>query len=660
MATVGRVASVLALAVAVYGAVAAVWGAARRKPLLVESARVAAYPLLAMVGAATLAMLAALLANDFSIAYVALNSSRDTPTFFKVLALWSADQGSLLLWNLVLAAFIAAMAHRFRRKRADLLPWALTVLFVVAAFYLSLIAGPADPFATLPVGPSDGRGPLPLLQNHPLMAVHPPLLYLGFVGMTVPFAFAMGTLITGDRSDGWISVTRPWLLTAWVFLTAGLAVGALWSYGVLGWGGYWAWDPVENVALLPWLLGTAFLHSAKLEERRGLLRTWNLSLVVGTFALVTLGTFLTRGSILASVHAFADSAVGPMYLGFLVVVLVAGFGAIAWRSGATAVRGRLDSALSREAAFLGNNLALTALAFVILVGTIFPLFVEAVTGRRITVGEPYFTETTTPLFLLLLFLSGVGVLLPWRRGSAEDVRARLTAPAVAGAAAMVALVAVGVRHVAAVAALGLAAMVVTSNVRELGRGIRAHRRSGGTATGAVARNPRLYGGLVAHLGVALTAAAVTTSSAFVTEREVTLDRDEAVTIDDYSLRFEGIRLLDEPHRDVVVADVAVRRDGRPDGAATPSLNLYPGASQPIGTPAIRHGITEDLYVSFVGFEERGARAAFRLYLTPGVSWLWVGAAFVVAGGALALRPPNRPPRPRPGSPAGYRVMERVG
>src|ERR671914_856884 len=479
MDLLGRFALTLALGLAVYGAVAAALGARRGRPVLVESARTTAYSLAAMVAAANVAMLVAILGNDFSIAYVAQNSSRATPTFFKVLALWSADEGSLLLWNLILAGFVAAVAFRFRRRRPETFPWAMATLFAVAAFYLALVVGPANPFATLVSPPADGTGPLPLLQNHPLMAVHPPALYLGFIGFAVPFAFAVGALVTGNLSDRWIRITRRWTLVAWILLTVGLILGALWSYGVLGWGGYWAWDPVENVALLPWLAATAFLHSVMIQERRGMLKVWNLSLVVGTFALTTFGTFLTRGSILASVHAFAESAVGPMYLGFLVVVLVGGFGLIAARSRQLRSEGTLDSALSREAAFVGNNLVLVTVAFVVFLGTIFPLFVEAATGRRITVGEPYFVQTTTPLFLLLLFLMGVGVVLPWRRADPHRLRRRLAVPAAAGAAVIAVLALGGMRDPSALGAFGLAALVLVANAGELVRGIAANRRATG-------------------------------------------------------------------------------------------------------------------------------------------------------------------------------------
>jgi cytochrome c-type biogenesis protein CcmF len=646
MDLLGRFALTLALALAVYGAAAAVLGVRRERPLLIESARTAAYSLLGVVAAANTVMLAAILANDFSLRYVAENSSRATPTFFKVLSLWSADEGSLLLWNLVLAGFIAAVAFRFRRRRPEIFPWALGTMYAVAAFYLALVVGPATPFATLAAAPADGRGPLPLLQNHPLMAAHPPALYLGFVGLTVPFAFAIGALVTGNLSDRWMRITRRWTLVAWLFLTVGLVLGALWSYGVLGWGGYWAWDPVENVALLPWLAATAFLHSAMIQERRGMLKVWNLSLVVGTFALATFGTFLTRGSILASVHAFAQSLVGPMYLTFLVLILLGGFGGIAARSWRLRAEGRLDSALSREAAFVGNNLILVTLTLVVLVGTIFPLAVEAVTGRQATVGEPYFVETTVPLFLLLLFLMGVGVVLPWRRADPDQLRDRLVPPTVAGAVVVVVLATVGVRSLAALGAFGLAAFVMVANVGELVRGVLAHRRATGThgARGvatAIGRNRRLHGGLIAHLGVAVAAVAITASSTFGVQREVTLDRGQAVSFAGYRARYWGPRFLEQPHRDVVVTDVVISRGGASLGTATPSLNLYPGASEPIGTPSVDYGVIRDVYVSLLGFEGEGERATFRLFLNPGVTWLWVGGVIVALGGLLAALPDRR-------------------
>jgi cytochrome c-type biogenesis protein CcmF len=647
---VGIVALALALGLAVYGSIAAVLGARRRRPLLVESSRTVSYSLLAMVVAANAAMLAALLADDFSIRYVAENSSRATPSFFKVLALWSADEGSLLLWNLVLAGYMAAVAFRFRRDRPPEFPWALAVLHGVAAFYLALVVGPAGPFESVAAVPPDGRGPLPLLQNHPLMAAHPPALYLGFIGFTVPFAFAVGAMLSRGPSALWLRVTRRWTLVSWIFLSAGLVLGALWSYGVLGWGGYWAWDPVENVALLPWLTATGFLHSAMLQERRGLVPAWNLSLIVGTFALVTLATFLTRGSILASVHAFADSLVGPMYLGFLVVILVGGFGLVVARFGRSGPPGRLDSPLSREAAFVANNFVLVSMTFLVLVGTILPLVIEAMTGQRATVGEPYFVRTAAPLFLILLLFVGVGTVLPWRRASPAEIRGCLAVPALLGSATMLGSALLGVREVEAVVGLGLAAFVAAANVSEIARRIR------GRPAREVVRDRRRVGGLVAHLGIAVAAVAVIASS-LGSEAEVTLRPGEPAVFAGRVLRLEGIRSRVEPHRRVIVADVAVSRHGEPDGTLTPSLNLYPGASEPIGTPAIRWSFGSDLYASLVAVDGSGERATFRLYRNPGVSWLWVGGVLVVLGGTMAMarrstRPTVAPPAPARREPVG--------
>ncbi len=636
----------LALALALYGAAASVVGARRRAPALIESARTSAYSLVAAVAVANAAMLSAILANDFSIRYVAENSSRDTPTFFKVLSLWSADEGSLLLWNLVLAGYLAAVAFRFRRRKPETFPWAMTVMFAVSAFYLVLVMGPTTPFETLAAVPADGRGPLPLLQNHPLMAAHPPMLYLGFIGFTIPFAFAMAALITGNLTDRWIRITRRWTLVAWVFLTIGLVLGALWSYGVLGWGGYWAWDPVENVALLPWLVGTAFLHSVIIQERRGMLKVWNLSLVVGAFALTTFGTFLTRGSILSSVHTFAQSLVGPMYLGFLMLVLAVGFGLIAARSWRLRSEGRFDSALSRESAFLGNNVILVAITLVVLLGTIFPLVVEALSERQITVGGPYFRATTAPLFILLLFLMGVGPLLPWRRAAPDQARRRLAVPAAVGAAVMVTLALAGVRSVAAVVAFGMAAFVLVSTGQEMSRGIRAYARATGVslrsaAPAVVARNRSLYGGLISHVGVAVAAIAITASTSFASTSEVTLARGDSAAFAGYELRYVAVRVLRQPQRIVFVADVAVSRDGREAGRLTPSLNRYPASTDPIGTPSVRYGAFEDLYASVIGFDQGGTRATFRFFENPGVMWLWVGGFIVAIGGVVAAWPGRR-------------------
>jgi cytochrome c-type biogenesis protein CcmF len=602
-------------------------------------------------------MLAALLANDFSLRYVASNSSRATPTFFKMLALWSADEGSLLLWNLVLGGYLAAVAFRFRRRRPETFPWALAVMFGISAFYLILVLGPTAPFATLATAPVDGRGPLPLLQNHPLMAAHPPFLYLGFIGFTVPFAFAIAALITGRVSDAWMRSTRRWTISAWIFLTIGLVLGALWSYSVLGWGGYWAWDPVENVALLPWLMGTAFLHSVMVQERRGMLKVWNLSLIVGTFALTVLGTFLTRGSILASVHAFAESIVGPLYLAFLTLVLLGGFGLIAWRRESLRAEATFDTPLSRESVFLGNNVLLLVLTFTVLVGTIYPLLAEAVTGGKVSVGSPFFNRNAAPVALLLLFLMGIGPLLPWRAASPSAVLRRLQVPTWAAAvtAALLALTGAGV---VAVIVFGLAAFVAAATVAEMVRGVQAQRRARGISVGAaigsaVARNHRLYGGLVVHLGLIVAVVGVSWAALADRSSEITIARGEIVHAEGYDLRFDGLTTREEPQRRVLVAELTVLDPETGDEVVRlrPSLNLYPSASEPIGTPSIRTGTpfngVVDLYASLVAVEG-DTRASFRFFVNPGIGLLWLGGAVMALGGVVAGWPTRR----RAASPRG--------
>src|SRR4051794_23569371 len=467
-------------------------------------------------------MLAALLANDFHLRYVAENSSRETPTFFKVLSLWAADDGSLLLWNLILAGYAAAVAWRFRSDRPATYPYAQGVLLGVQTFYLLLVNGPARPFATLATAPVDGRGPSPLLQNHPLMAVHPPFLYLGFIGFTVPFAFGIAALLAGPGSEQWVSSIRRWTLAVWCFLTIGLALGALWSYSVLGWGGYWAWDPVENVALLPWLVSTAFLHSVMLQQRRGMAALWNIMLVIGAFALMTFGTFLTRGSVLTSIYAFTESAVGPAYLAFLVLVLLGGFGLVAWRLPTLRSPARLDSLVSREAAIVGNNVLLLAATAIILLGTVFPLVAEAVSGQQLSVGKPYFEKAVGPVFLLLLLLVGTAPALSWRGGGpATTARglARLRTPVLL---AMAVIAVVGLGHVEAAAGFGLATLVLVTNLQEIRSGVRVQARGRGLA--AVRRSGARYGGLLVHVGLAVLSVGIIASSGFAEQREVTLQQ----------------------------------------------------------------------------------------------------------------------------------------
>src|SRR5919108_5122835 len=401
-ATLGTAGIVLGLAASLGGVITLAVALRQRKPQLLLVGR--SYALLSLLGAAVAfaAMERALITRDFTVEYVARNGSRQTPALYNFTTLWSALEGSILLWTLILAGFTVAVVWRFRDRLTDpLVGWALLVLLAISGFFFFLLLSPAYPFGKFDPPPGyDGPGPNPLLQNHVLVAFHPPMLYLGYVGFSVPFAFAIAALVTGRLGEGWLLETRRWTLVAWGFLTFGIILGAWWSYEVLGWGGFWAWDPVENASLLPWLTATAFIHSVMVQERRGMLRVWNLSLVIATFCLTILGTFLTRSGILNSVHSFTQSDIGPWLLTFLGIVAATGIGLLAWRGDRLRAPGRIDSAVSRESAFLANNLLFAGLAFVVLLGTVFPLLAEALQGRRISVGEPYFDRMTTPLGLV--------------------------------------------------------------------------------------------------------------------------------------------------------------------------------------------------------------------------------------------------------------------
>ncbi|HEX3592326.1 MAG TPA: cytochrome c-type biogenesis CcmF C-terminal domain-containing protein [Pseudonocardiaceae bacterium] len=648
MDQLGRFALLLAMALAAYGMVAAAIGARRRRPALVDSARRTAFALFAAIVTANGAMVVALLQNDFAIKYVAENSSLETPTFFKVLSLWAADDGSLLLWNLVLSGYMVAVALRFRRYRPVTFPYALAVLNAVQIFYLVLVNGPSRPFQTLANPPADGTGPPALLQNHPLMAVHPPFLYLGFIGFTVPFAFGIAGLLVGGGSDHWAALTRRWTLAVWVFLTVGLFLGALWSYSVLGWGGYWAWDPVENVALLPWLVSTAFLHSVMLQERRGIARLWNVVLVIGAFALTTFGTFLTRGNVLSSVHAFSQTGVGPAYLAFLALVLVVGFGLVAWRLPTLRSPAKIDSAVSREAAFVGNNVLLLVVTGIILLGTVFPLVVEAVSGRQVTVGGPYFRESLAPVFLVLLILIAGAPLLPWRVADRTRAMRRLRLPgAVAGVVVLV-LALVGLRDVYAIAGFALAAAVAVGNGAEIVSGLLAARKGVDRSWWTALRNGRRrYAGLAVHVALAVVVVGITASSNFAQQTEVTLQQGHSTTFAGYTLRYDTLHSVKQPQRQILTTFVGVTdSSGAKLDPLHPSLNLYPSDSEPIGTPSIRHGVVNDLYASVIGLEQNGKSATFRFFLNPGVTWLWVGGALMVLAGIAAAWPSGRRRKPR--------------
>jgi cytochrome c-type biogenesis protein CcmF len=640
-AALGTAGVTLGLAASVIGAITLAVGLRGRRAPLLRMGRSYAFLVLGGALLAAFAMERALVTHDFSFEDGATNDTRDTPFVYTVASLWAALEGSIILWSLVLAGYLVAVVLRFRHRLSDpLVGWATLTMLVVSAFFFALMLGPANPFTEVSgTVPLDGPGPNPLLQNHPLMAIHPPMLYLGYVGFTVPFAFAVAALVTGRIGEGWLSVTRRWTLVSWGFLSTGIVLGAWWSYEVLGWGGYWAWDPVENASFLPWLTGTAYLHSVVVQERRGMLRVWNLSLLAATFSLTILGTFLTRSGVLDSVHSFTESPIGAWLLGAFAATVAVSVGLIGWRGDRLRSPGRIDSPLSREGAFLANNVVFAAFAFVVLLGTVYPLVYEALQDEPLSVGRPYFDRMTTPLAMTLLFLMAAAPALPWRKASGEVLRDRLQWPAWAGAGALVLAVAVGARGLAPLVAFGLGGFAAGGAVRQLVLAVRAARRAGRPAlAGLVGRS---NGGMVVHLGVVVVAVAVAASSAYSHSRSATLEEGASTTVAGHTVTYLGTTREDGDRRSTIRAELEVDGERR-----APALHQFRNATQTIGSPSVRWGLVDDVYLTLRAAPDGEAgTAVVGVLVLPLASWLWVGGGIIALGTALALVPGPRRRRP---------------
>ncbi len=601
---------------------------------------------------AMVALQLAILSHDFSIAYVARNTATTTPFVFLLASGWAALEGSIVLWGLVLAGF-AYVAVRRVEMGDGLGALALGIVGLVGVFWFGLMATVANPFAVCvdaaavgceaqawspfagAVAAAEGLGPNPLLQNHILMAVHPPMLYLGYVGLTMPFAFALAALLRGERGKAWLDRTYRWSLISWSFLTFGILLGAWWSYEVLGWGGYWAWDPVENAAVLPWLVATAFIHSAVVQRRRGMLQAWNFALVISTFALTILGTFLTRSGVVASVHSFTQSPVGPALLGFLGVVVIGSFAIFATRIHLVASAPRLESLASREGVFLANNLLLTVFALTVLLGTMYPLLVEGFSGRQVSVGRPFFDRVTLPIAFALLLAMGVGPITPYRKARATIVWNRIRTPLRVALVAGAVFVVWGVRSVPTVVVVILGVFVIGVIVREftrqLGRmsGDRSRMERAGTL---LRRDAGFWGGQIAHIGFALAAIAIATTTALAVRTEVRLQPGEAEVVSGYCLEYLEPFVRDEPNRRVEGARVLLLDASCTDAfrLIEPRINRYPGATQPVVTPEVRTGLFEDVYVSLAG--GNADQLVLDVFVFPGMWLLWFGGLIVTAGG----------------------------
>lgn len=636
-AAAGEAADLLAFAGAVIGFVSLVVGLLRGRDGLVRAGRSYAWVILLGAVVATAAMEHALLTTDFRLEYVVNNDSTDTPTLYRITAMWSDLSGSILLWGLVLAGWIIAVTIRFRKRASDpLVGWAVAICYAVAAFFFGLMLTASNPFTTVKgTIPTQGNGVDPLLQNHILVAFHPPILYMGMVGFTVPFAFACASLITGRVGEGWLLETRRWTLMSWAFLTVGVILGAWWSYEVLGWGGYWAWDPVENAAFLPWLTGTAYLHSVMVQERRGMLRVWNLSLLLSTFSLTILTTFLTRSGVLDSVHSFNNTGIGPALLAFFGVVVAFSIGLLAWRGDRLRSPGSIASPVSREAAFLVNNLLFGGFALVVLLGTVFPLIVQAVNGQQITVGAPYFNLLSMPIVVCILFLMAVAPVLPWRQTTTGLLRTRLFWPAAIAVATLVACVLAGVRGLNPLLAFGLGTFAAATALRQLFLEVRRRGLTGFTGPSG--------GGMIVHIGVVLVAVGFAASHSFAHSTALTINQGQTVAYEGHTFTYEGLENVALPsqfHPTHISEEADVSIDhGR---AYAPALSDYSSANEVVPTPSVKSSLTHDIYLTLNSPPVReGGSIVIGVIIEPLVSWIWIGGAVMGFGTILSVLPGRR-------------------
>ena len=630
-AHLGRAILLAGFLAAFFGAFAAAIGARRNDPrtlrLVPRFVALASF----MALAAFAVMEWAMITRDFSLLYVQKVGSSATPALYNFAAVWSALEGSILMWVLVLAGYVAA-AMWWMRKRLNepLVGWAMAVLLIVLAYFFLLSYGPANPFVIGPPGVTDGPGPNPLLQNHLLVMFHPPILYLGYVGMTVPFAFAIAALIAGKVEDGWLHLTRRWTVTAWGFLTFGIALGGWWSYEVLGWSGVWAWDPVENASLLPWITGTAFIHSVMVQERRGLLRVWNVSMLIATFSLTILGTFLTRSGVLNSVHAFSESDIGPWLLAMFVVIVAVSLVLVYLRGDQLRASGAIDNVFSREGAFLVNNVLFAVFAFVVLLGTVFPLVIEALQQRQIVVGEPFFDRLTIPIGLTMLFIMAVAPVLPWRQDGRELMSQRLLVPALVGLAALVLSLVVGASGVAPLLAFALGGFAAGSALRHLVRAVRVQRLRGFVG--------RANGGMIVHLGVILICVALAASNSFTRSQEIDLVTGQVATFAGHTFELIDVVEVRDARSTTVKALVSV--DG--GKAYSPSITKYTRIGMNVGTPSVRTSFTHDVYLTLEPpVRQDSDQARIKVFVKPLILWLWVGTFVMAFGTLLAVLPTRR-------------------
>ena len=642
MIQIGFYSIFIAMFLSIYSGLAAVLGIRGRSAGMIASADNAAYAVFGFLTLASVAMVYALITRDFQIAYVSSYTNRSLPMLYTLSAFYAGQKGSLLFWGWILSMFSAIALFQNRKKNRQLMPYVLAVLMTVTFFFIFLMVFVVNPFETLNYVPLDGKGLNPMLQN-PGMIFHPPTLFLGYVGFTIPFAFALAALFTGHLGDVWIKTTRKWTIFSWFFLTAGNLFGMEWAYVELGWGGYWAWDPVENASFMPWIVGTAYLHSVMIQEKRGMLKVWNIVLILLTFLLTIFGTFITRSGLIASVHSFGESTLGWFFLLFMVITLLISLSLLIYRLPYLKSKNQLDSLLSRESSFLLNNLLFVGIAFAVFWGTLFPIISEAVRGIKITVGAPFYNAVVTPIGLALLLLTGICPLIAWRKTTLTNFARKIVLPSIFAILGSILAYIWGVRSIYPLTTLTFCIFVSTTLFLEFFNGTKTRHEAfdEGYPTAfwnLVAKNKRRYGGHIIHFGVVLIFMALS-ASAFNLEKQVTLQPGESFEIKKYTLRYDGLSNYPTANRQKVVATLTLFNDRHKVGILSPEKSLYTGQDQPTTDVAIHTSLKEDLYVILAGYDENSA--TFKILVNPLVIWLWIGGSVMAFGTVIVMLPKRK-------------------
>ncbi|MGF7184037.1 cytochrome c-type biogenesis protein CcmF [Desulfitispora alkaliphila] len=638
---IGSIALMIALAISIYVIVAYLIGANTKNNKLLESAKGGVGAVALLTGSASAILFYSLYTSDFSVQYVARYTSTDLPLFYKLAAFWAGNSGSLLLWQLILTIYAAVVAYSKKHHLAKMTPYVVSILMLNVVFFFFMLNFVDNPFTRIPNPPAEGNGLNPMLQ-HPGMVFHPLTLFLGYVGFAVPFAYAMAALYLRRVDDAWIKVTRRWTVFAWLFLTLGNLYGGQWAYVELGWGGYWAWDPVENASFMPWLTGTAFLHSVMIQERKDMLKIWNVGLIITTYCLTLFGTFLVRSGVLSSVHSFADSNIGVFFLFFLLLMLLGAIYNVLNRTDVLKQESEFQSVVSKESSFLINNLLLVGSAFAVFWGTIFPVVSEAATGVKITVGEPFFNQVNGPILLAMLLVMGICPLIAWQKSTLENLRNNFLLPMVTSLVIGIGLFFYGIQNLAALLSYIVCAFVLLTHAQEFYRGTKVRRKiTGENHLLALIRlslkNRRRYGGYIIHMGIIFMAIGIIGSNFYNVETTRSVRAGEQIEIADYTLNFNKLSSRREGANEVVFADIDVYRNGSYYTNLQPEKIFYPTWHQPRTEVAIKGTLREDLYIILAGWDQDGT-TALTVHVNPLVQWLWIGGYVLVLGTLFALWP----------------------